>query len=162
MAALFESLLFPTAIWTQIIFSVVGVYWFFLATGTTMSLMGMIGILILIGVVVNNGIVLIDHVNQLRADGLTREDAIIQGATHRMRPILMTASTTILSLVPLSIVKTEVGGQGGPPYFPMARAIVGGLTFSTLITLLLLPTIYVLLDDAREWTRRVQATARRV
>ena len=162
MAALFESLLFPTAIWTQIIFSIVGVYWFFLATGTTMSIMGMIGILILIGVVVNNGIVLIDHVNQLRTDGLAREDAIIQGATHRMRPILMTASTTILSLVPLSIVKTQVGGQGGPPYFPMARAIVGGLTFSTLITLLLLPTIYVLLDDAREWTRRVRATARKV
>jgi len=161
MAALFESLLFPTAIWTQILFSIVGVYWFFLATGTTMSIMGMIGILILIGVVVNNGIVLIDHVNQLRDQGLPRERALVEGAAHRMRPILMTAGTTILSLVPLSIAKTEIGGQGGPPYFPMARAIVGGLTFATLITLLFLPTIYVLLDDAREWTRRIRATARR-
>jgi HAE1 family hydrophobic/amphiphilic exporter-1 len=161
MAALFESLLFPTAIWTQIVFSVIGVFWFFLATGTTMSLMGMIGILILIGVVVNNGIVLIDHVNQLRAEGLARHDAIVQGAAHRMRPILMTASTTILSLVPLSVVKTQVGGQGGPPYFPMARAIVGGLSFSTIVTLLFLPTIYGLLDDARQWTRTVRGAARR-
>jgi HAE1 family hydrophobic/amphiphilic exporter-1 len=161
MAALFESLLFPAAIWTQIIFAVVGVFWFFLATHTTMSLMGMIGILILIGVVVNNGIVLIDHVNHLREHGLSRDQAILEGAKHRMRPILMTASTTILSLVPLSVVKTQVGGQGGPPYFPMARAIVGGLTFSTLVTLLLLPTIYILLDDARSWTRRVRSAARR-
>lgn len=158
MASLFESLLFPAAIWTQIIFSVVGVYWFFLFTGTTMSIMGMIGILILIGVVVNNGIVLIDHVNQLRAKGLSRHEAIIQGGRDRLRPILMTAGTTVLSLVPLSIVKTQIGGGGGPPYFPMARAIVGGLTFSTVITLLILPTIYVLLDDLRNWARRIVRT----
>jgi len=158
MASLFESLLFPAAIWTQIIFSVVGVYWFFLFTGTTMSIMGMIGILILIGVVVNNGIVLIDHVNQLRAKGLSRHEAIIQGGRDRLRPILMTAGTTVLSLVPLSIVNTQIGGNG-PPYFPMARAIVGGLTFSTVITLLILPTIYVLLDDLRNWARRIVRTA---
>ena len=73
----------------------------------------------------------------------------------------MTASTTVLNLVPLAVIKTSIGGSGGPPYFPMARAIVGGLTFSTLVTLLLLPTIYTLLDDAREWTRRVRAAAAR-
>ena len=161
MAALFESLLFPAAIWTQIIFSVVGVFWFFLVTRTTMSIMGMIGILILIGVVVNNGIVLVDHINHLRASGLPREEAILQAGKNRMRPILMTAGTTVLNLVPLAVIKASIGGQGGPPYFPMARAIVGGLTFSTIVTLLLLPTIYILLDDAREWTRRVRASARR-
>lgn len=161
MAALFESLLFPAAIWTQILFAVVGVFWFFLATGTTMSLMGMIGILILIGVVVNNGIVLVDHINQLRSTGLDRESAILQAGRDRMRPILMTASTTILNLVPLSIIKTSIGGSGGPPYFPMARAIVGGLAFSTVVTLLLLPTIYILLDDAAAWSRRIRAAARR-
>ncbi|MBN1162959.1 MAG: efflux RND transporter permease subunit [Candidatus Krumholzibacteriota bacterium] len=155
MAALFESLIFPAAIWTQIIFAVVGVYWFFLATGTEMSIMGMIGILILIGVVVNNGIVLIDHVNQLRLGGLSRNDAIMQAGRDRLRPILMTAGTTVLSLVPLCVVTTAIGGSGGPPYFPMARAIVGGLTFSTVITLLVLPTIYILLDDLRNWSRRV-------
>ncbi len=154
MASLFESLLFPAAIWTQIIFAVVGVYWFFLITGTDMTIMGMIGILILIGVVVNNGIVLIDHVIRLRARGLKRHDAMIQAGRDRMRPILMTAGTTILSLVPLSIVKTQIGG-GGPPYFPMARAIVGGLTFATMITLFILPTIYLLLDDLRNWAGRI-------
>ena len=66
----------------------------------------------------------------------------------------MTAGTTVLSLVPLCVVRTQIGGDG-PPYFPMARAIVGGLTFSTMITLLVLPTIYSLLDDLRNWSRRV-------
>ncbi len=160
MAALFESLLFPAAIWTQILFSIVGVYWFFLVTGTTMSIMGMIGILILIGVVVNNGIVLIDHVNQLRGRGLDRYDAIVQAGRDRLRPILMTAGTTVLSLIPLCIVRTQIGGEGGPPYFPMARAIVGGLSFCTVITLLVLPTIYTLLDDLRDWARRIVSQAR--
>lgn len=159
MASLFESLLFPAAIWTQILFAVVGVYWFFFATRTTMTMMGMIGILILIGVVVNNGIVLVDHINRLREDGLPRAKAIEQAGKDRMRPILMTAATTVLNLLPLSVIKTSIGGSGGPPYFPMARAIVGGLTLSTLVTLLLLPTIYILLDDAREWARRIRAAA---
>lgn len=154
MAALFESLLFPAAIWTQIIFAVVGVFWFFMITGTQMTIMGMIGILILIGVVVNNGIVLIDYVNQLRARGLSRRDALVEAGAARMRPILMTAGTTILSLVPLCIVTAQIGGDG-PPYFPMARAIVGGLAFSTAVTLLILPTVYVLLDDLRTWAGRI-------
>ena len=159
MASLFESLIFPAAIWTQIIFAIVGVYWFFLITGTPMSIMGMIGILILIGVVVNNGIVLIDYVNQLRANGLERHQAIIQAGRDRLRPIIMTAGTTVLSLVPLCIVTTQIGGNG-PPYFPMARSIVGGLTFSTLVTLLILPTIYVILDDLRNWAKRIVSLAK--
>lgn len=159
MASLFESLVFPAAIWSQIIFAIIGVFWFFMITDTTMSVMGMIGILILIGVVVNNGIVLIDHINQLRAKGLSRSEAILQGGRDRLRPILMTAGTTILSLVPLCIVTTQIGGNG-PPYYPMARAIVGGLTFSTVISLVILPTIYVLLDDLRNWSRVVLRNAR--
>jgi HAE1 family hydrophobic/amphiphilic exporter-1 len=159
MAALFESLIFPTAIWTQILFAIVGVYWFFLVTGTDMTLMGMIGILILIGVVVNNGIVLVDHINQLRARGIKRRDAIMQAGRDRLRPIVMTAGTTILSLVPLCVVTTQIGGDG-PPYFPMARAIVGGLTFSTLITLLVLPTIYVMLDDLRNFSKKIVRRSR--
>ena len=158
MASLFESLIFPAIIWTQILFAVVGVYWFFLFTGTAMSIMGMIGILILIGVVVNNGIVLVDRINQLRAEGVDRVEAIIQAGKDRLRPILMTAGTTVLSLVPLCVVTTQIGGYG-PPYFPMARAIVGGLTFSTIVTLLILPTIYVMLDDLRNWARRVVGMA---
>ncbi len=159
MAALFESLVFPAAIWSSILFAIIGVWWFFLMTGTTFSLMAWIGVLILMGVVVNNGIVLIDHVNQLRGQGLKREDAIAQAGFERLRPILMTAATTVLGLVPLSLSNTQIGGEG-PPYYPMARAIVGGLTFSTVVTLLILPTIYIMLDDMRVWARRVIRLAR--
>lgn len=154
MAALFESLVFPAGIWSSILFSVVGVYWFFLATGTTMSVMGMIGILVLIGVVVNNGIVLIDHILHLRNNGMARDAAILQAGRDRLRPIIMTAATTVFSLLPLTMVTTQIGG-GGPPYFPMARAIVGGLAFSTIVTLLILPTIYILLDNFRNWVRNI-------
>jgi HAE1 family hydrophobic/amphiphilic exporter-1 len=159
MASLFESLAFPGAIWTSIIFAIVGVWWFFLITGTTFDLMAWIGVLILIGVVVNNGIVLIDHINQLRNRGLNRYEAILQAGGNRIRPILMTAGTTILSLIPLCFTRVQIGG-GGPPYYPMARAIVGGLAFSTLVTLIILPEIYLLLDDFRSWSRRVLRTAK--
>jgi HAE1 family hydrophobic/amphiphilic exporter-1 len=121
--------------------------------------MAWIGVLILIGVVVNNGIVLIDHINQLRARGIGRYEAIVQAGGNRIRPILMTAGTTILSLIPLCFTTIEIGGNG-PPYYPMARAIVGGLAFSTLVTLIILPTIYVLLDDFRRWAMHVVRSAK--
>jgi hydrophobic/amphiphilic exporter-1 (mainly G- bacteria), HAE1 family len=159
MAALFESLLHPAAILSGIVFSIFGVFWFFLISGTSFGIMAMIGILILMGVVVNNGIVMIDHINQLRRAGESRYSAVVQGATHRLRPILMTMSTTILGLVPLAIGNTTIGGNG-PPYFPMARAIIGGLAFSTVISLLVLPTIYILLDDLGFWSSKVMAAAR--
>jgi len=150
LAAQFESLIYPVGMICTIMFSVIGVYWFFLLTGTTFTLMAMIGILILIGVVVNNGIVLIDHVNQLRLQGLPRDEALIKACRERMRPILMTVGTTVLGLTPLCIGTTQIGGDG-PPYFPMARAIVGGLLFSTFVSLVLLPTIYTWLDVIRHW-----------
>ncbi|HLF30079.1 MAG TPA: efflux RND transporter permease subunit [Xanthomonadales bacterium] len=150
LAAQFESLLYPVSMICTILFSVVGVYWFFLFTGTAFSIMSMIGILILIGVVVNNGIVLIDHVNQLRLQGLDRDEALVQAGRDRLRPILMTVGTTVLGLLPLCIGTTQMGGNG-PPYFPMARAIVGGLLFSTLVSLVFLPTIYTGLDVMRSW-----------
>jgi HAE1 family hydrophobic/amphiphilic exporter-1 len=152
MAALFESLIHPAAIWTSIVFAIIGVFWFFLATGTTFSIMAWIGVLILIGIVVNNGIVLIDHINTLRRGGLARHPAMVRAAQERMRPILMTAATTILGLIPLCLGTTQVGGDG-PAYFPMARAIVGGLAFSTAITLLILPAVYLFFDDLRVWGR---------
>ncbi|MFQ5569804.1 MAG: efflux RND transporter permease subunit [Rhodothermales bacterium] len=160
MAALFESLMHPLAIWTSIIFAIVGVFWFFLITQTTLSIMAWIGILILIGVVVNNGIVLIDHINNLRAEGLPRHEAIVQAGRERLRPIVMTAATTVLGLIPLAIGTTQIGGDG-PHYFPMARAIVGGLLFSTLVTLIILPSIYVMLDDIRAWSKRIVQAATR-
>ncbi len=154
MASLFESVLFPSSIITSIFFGIIGVFWFFFITGTTFSFMAMIGILILMGIVVNNGIVLIDHINQLRMQDYSRTEAIIKGGRDRIRPILMTAGTTVLGLIPLCIGTTQIGGDG-PPYFPMARAIVGGLTFSTVITLVILPSIYIILDDIKRWAGRI-------
>ncbi len=159
MAALFESLMHPLAIWTSIIFAIVGVFWFFLFTGTTFSIMAWIGILILIGVVVNNAIVFIDHINHHRSEGLERHEAIVVAGRERLRPILMTAATTVLGLIPLAIGNTQIGGDG-PHYYPMARAIVGGLTFSTAITLIILPSIYIMLDDVGIWSRRIVRAAK--
>ncbi|OPZ10960.1 MAG: Swarming motility protein SwrC [Alphaproteobacteria bacterium ADurb.BinA280] len=148
MAAVFESLMFPLVIVTGFGFSIFGVYWLFWLTGTTFSLMAMIGILVLMGVVVNNGIVMVEHVNELRRIGMPRDLALVQGCRDRMRPILMTMGTAILGMLPLCFGGTQLGGDG-PPYYPMARAIVGGLVFSTAISLLVLPVLYSLADRMR-------------
>jgi HAE1 family hydrophobic/amphiphilic exporter-1 len=112
-------------------------------------------------VVVNNSIVLVDHINWLRREeGVARHQAIVRAGRERFRPILMTAATTILGLIPLCIGTTQIGGDG-PAYYPMARAIVGGLAFSTFITLVILPVIYLMLDDLRRWSRRIVRVATR-
>jgi len=158
MAALFESMLFPAAIMSGVVFSALGVIWLFALTGTSFSIMASIGILVLMGVVVNNGIVMIEHINNRRREGMMRTEALVEGAKERLRPILMTMGTTILGMLPLCFSGSQLGG-GGPPYFPMARAIVGGLLFSTVVSLLFLPTIYAMLDDMRigtsSWLRRI-------
>jgi HAE1 family hydrophobic/amphiphilic exporter-1 len=146
MAAVFESLLFPAAIMSSIVFSIFGVFWLFWITGTVFTIMASIGILVLMGVVVNNGIVMVEHINTLRRSGLDRTTALVQGSRDRLRPILMTMGTAILGMVPIAISSTQMAGDG-PPYYPMARAIAGGLAFSTLVSLLFLPTIYAILDD---------------
>lgn len=150
MAALFESMLYPMAIMSSVLFSAFGVFWFFVITGTTFTIMAAIGILVLMGVVVNNGIVMVEHINNLRREGRARIDALVEGSVERLRPILMTMGTTILGMVPLCIGGTQIAGDG-PAYYPMARAIVGGLLFSTVVSLLFLPTIYALLDDLGQW-----------
>ncbi|MBT8066408.1 MAG: efflux RND transporter permease subunit [Gammaproteobacteria bacterium] len=161
MAALFESLLLPfSIILGSIVFSIFGVFLFFAATGTTFSFMAMIGIMILIGVVVNNGIVLVDHINNLRHEGMPRDEAILIAGRDRLRPILMTVATTIVGLTPLAMGTTQVGGDG-PPYYPMARAIIGGLAFSTVVSLLVVPALYVYFDGLAAWGRKVMRTARR-
>ena len=160
MAAVFESLLFPAAILSGIGFSILGVFWLFALTGTTFTIMASIGILVLMGVVVNNGIVMVEHINTLRRSGMTRTDALVQGCRDRLRPILMTMGCAILGMVPISLSTTQIAG-GGPPYYPMARAIAGGLAFSTVVTLLFLPTIYAILDDLQLATRRVLKRVRK-
>ncbi|HKU14223.1 MAG TPA: efflux RND transporter permease subunit, partial [Steroidobacteraceae bacterium] len=157
MAALFEATLLPISILSSIVFAIVGVCWFLFATVTPLTFMAMIGILILMGVVVNNGIVLVAHIAQLRATGMERTAAIVQAGRDRLRPILMTTLTTLLAMLPLAIGDAQVGGgsNGGPAYYPMARAIIGGLGFSTIVSLLIVPSLYVWLDNAARWARRV-------
>jgi HAE1 family hydrophobic/amphiphilic exporter-1 len=156
MAALFESTLYPLSIITSILFAIVGSIWFLALTGTTITMMAMIGFMILIGVVVNIGIVLIAHVIDLRESGLPRRDAILQAGRDRLRPILMTTLTTLLGMLPLAVGDAQVGGSGeAPAYYPMARAIMGGLGFSALVSLLIVPMFYVWFDDLNEWRRRV-------
>lgn len=159
MAAVFESLLFPSAIMSGVVFSVLGVFWLFWLTGTEFNVMAFIGILVLMGVVVNNGIVMIEHINNLRRGGMSRTDALVEGSRERLRPILMTMGTAILAMVPISLGQTQMAGDG-PPYFPMARAIAGGLAFSTVVSLLFLPTIYAILDDLRTGAVRGLRAAR--
>lgn len=158
MAAVFESLLFPAAIMSCVLFSIFGVYWLFWITGTEMNIMAVIGILVLMGVVVNNGIVMIEHINNLRRRGMARTDALVEGSRERLRPIMMTMGTAILAMIPIAL-NTETA-DGMPPYHPMARAIAGGLAFSTVVSLLFLPTIYAILDDMRLGTARLVRRAR--
>ena len=159
MAALFESLLLPTAVIGSLLFSLVGVFWTFLFTGTTMGIMGMIGMLVLMGIVVNNGIVLVDRINQDRQEMPNKplRELIIEASESRLRPILMTVATTVLGLLPLAMGGTQIGGDG-PSYAPMAIAIIGGLIFSSLTSLVLVPLTYWglvnLIDGWRHWRQQ--------
>ncbi|WP_294994582.1 efflux RND transporter permease subunit [uncultured Stenotrophomonas sp.] len=159
MAAVFESLLFPAAIMSGVLFSIFGVFWLFWITGTSFGIMSFIGILVLMGVVVNNGIVMIEHINNLRRSGMGRTQALVEGSRERLRPIMMTMGTAILAMVPISLTNTQMFGNG-PEYAPMARAIAGGLAFSTVVSLLFLPTIYAVLDDLRTAVTRLIRRAR--
>ncbi len=162
MASLFESTLYPLSIITSILFAIVGAIWFLALTGTAITMMAMIGFMILIGVVVNIGIVLIAHVIDLRNAGMPRQEAILRAGRDRLRPILMTVLTTLLGLLPLAIGDAQVGGSGqGPAYYPMARAIMGGLAFSAVVSLLIVPMFYVWFDDLNEWRQRVFGQAAR-
>lgn len=152
MAALFESLLLPTAVITSLLFSMTGVFWALFFAGLPMSIMSMIGMLILMGIVVNNGIVLVDRINQLINIGYNAQQAIIEACLTRVKPILMTVATTVLGLVPLAMGSTQLGGDG-PAYSPMAIAIIGGLVFSTLTSLVLVPLAYLLLLKLRYKTQ---------
>ena len=121
--------------------------------------MAFIGILVLMGVVVNNGIVMIEHINNLRRRGMSRTDALVEGSRERLRPILMTMGTAILAMVPIALTNSSTSNNM-PAYYPMARAIAGGLAFSTIVSLLFLPTIYAMLDDLRHGSARLVQRAR--
>jgi HAE1 family hydrophobic/amphiphilic exporter-1 len=128
-------------------------------TRTTITLMAFIGVQILIGVVVNIGIVLVAHINELRSAGMERMAAIVQAGRDRLRPILMTTLTASLGLLPLAAGDASLAvGGGGPSYAPMARSIMGGLLAGAVMSLFVVPAFYVWIDNGAE---RIRNFARR-
>ena len=143
---LFESWILPMAIVTTIPMAIVGALWGLYITDTAMDTLALVGMIVLVGVVVNNGIVLVDLITQLRREGLDRVEAVVSAGERRLRPILMTALTTIFGLLPMALGSSSFIGM---PYAPMGRTVIGGLVASTLLTLLFVPLLYTLLDDLR-------------
>lgn len=161
MASLFESLIHPLTIMLAIPFSFIGVALGLYALSIPLDNNGMLGLLILCGIVVNNGIVLIDHINHYRREGMDRRQAILLGGQHRMRPILMTAFSTILNLMPMVLPMVYGAAEGfAQQWGPVGLVVVCGLATSTLLTLVLAPTLYSLLDDLGLWLRRVVHASR--
>jgi HAE1 family hydrophobic/amphiphilic exporter-1 len=152
MGILFESFVLPLSVIIAIPFSFVGAYWMLYITDTPLDLMSRIGFIILIGVVVNNSIVLIDLVNRLRKEGYARFDALMEAGYKRFRPILMTAFTTIGGLIPMAVGNAKMIGMS---YSPMGRTIIGGLIFSTFVSLVAVPWAYTIFDDMRNYFKRI-------
>lgn len=138
MASQFENFLHPFVIMFTIPLAIIGVIFGLLISGKPVSLPALIGVIILAGIAVNNGIVMIDYINQLIRKGLDKREAIIRGAVTRLRPVLLTALTTILGMLPMAVA----GGSGAEFRSPMAVAVVGGLTATTLLTLFIIPIVY--------------------
>lgn len=160
MSALFESFVQPFTIMFSIPFALIGVGIVLKLTSQPLDNMANMGLIILVGVVVNNAIVLIAHINHLRWQGMPRDEAIVVGGTHRLRPILMTALTTVLGLFPMvaplifpGVLGTLEGRAG--MWAPVGLVIIAGLTTSTFLTLVIIPTIYSLVDDCARFFEKV-------
>ncbi|GGR66038.1 MULTISPECIES: efflux RND transporter permease subunit [Streptomyces] len=158
LVATFRSLAQPLILLVSVPFAATGAIGLLVATGTPMGVPAMIGMLMLIGIVVTNAIVLIDLINQYRAQGHGVVDAVIEGGRHRLRPILMTALATIFALLPMAL---GVTGEGGFIAQPLAVVVIGGLITSTLLTLLLVPTLYAMLELRKERRAKKRAAKRR-
>ena len=146
MASQFESLIHPLVILFTIPLALVGAVIALFITGTTVNVVAFIGVIMLAGIVVNNAIVLVDLINQLRAKGVEKTEAIMEAGRERLRPILMTTLTTALGLLPMAIGF----GEGAEMRTPMAITVIGGLLVSTLLTLVVIPVVYSLLDR-KKW-----------
>ncbi|MCA9743337.1 MAG: efflux RND transporter permease subunit [Deferribacteres bacterium] len=162
MASLFESFVHPFTILFSVPFALIGVVFFFSITGTTLTNMSYMGIIVVCGLVVNNGIILIDAINKRRRDGMSRAEAIRIGGRNRLRPILMTTLTTIIGLMPIVLPVLFPGFLGAPEgssnmYVPVGIAVVGGLLTSTPLTLFIMPILYVIIDEIALWFAKVTA-----
>ncbi len=161
MAAQFESYTYPGIIMTSLLFAFSGVFIILYLTGHTLNVMSMIGAIMLIGIVVKNGIVLIDYISLNRERGMSIRRSVILGGESRLRPVVMTTLTTVLGMVPMAVGT----GQGAEMWRPMGTAVIGGLTFSTVLTLLFVPVLYCVfarrdINKARRKHRRALLKAR--
>jgi HAE1 family hydrophobic/amphiphilic exporter-1 len=161
MASLFESFRDPFIVLFTIPLSVIGIVAIYLITGDTFNILTAVGLLVLVGVIVNNGIVLVDYTNTLRKRGFSLHDACVEAAGNRLRPILMTTLTTILGLVPMAFFP----GEGSEMVAPIGKTVLGGLSFGTVMTLFLMPTVYYIFNrrsderDAKAQARREEVAA---
>jgi HAE1 family hydrophobic/amphiphilic exporter-1 len=151
MASLFESVRQAIALMVALPFALAGAFWTLWLSGTDFDQPAAVGLLLLIGIVVNNGIVMIEHINSYRRQGMQRYEAMLRGGRERLRPILMTAITTLVSLVPIVVQKPDLAGVY---YYSMALVIIGGLFVSTFLTSVLLPTTTTILEDTTGWMKR--------
>jgi len=158
MAAQFESWLDPFVILFSIPFAVTGAFFALAITRTTLSVTAFLGLIILIGVVVNNAIVLVDYVKLLQSQGMERRAALITGGSRRLRPVLMTTMTTVGGMFPLALAT----GRGAEMWGPMGRTALGGLVMSTVVTLILVPVAYSVADGLRDWVTKRRGVEGRI
>ncbi|MGH9627583.1 MAG: efflux RND transporter permease subunit, partial [Bryobacteraceae bacterium] len=153
MASQFESFIHPFIILFSVPLGLVGVIFALFLTGTNFNVMVFLGVIILAGIVVNNAIILIDYTNQLREQGMAKREALKHAGEVRLRPIMMTTLTTVLGLIPMAIG----WGEGAEIRAPMAITVIGGLSLSTLLTLVFIPVVYDIMDRKRYAADRVTA-----
>ena len=155
MASQFESLIHPFTIILTVPLAAVGTVFLFFLMGQSLNIMALIGLVMLIGIAVNDSIILVDAINQLKRGGMSRKEAIIQAGHQRIRPIIMTSLTTILALLPLTIGF----GESASLRAPMALAVIGGLVTSTILTLIVIACVYDVLDRFKAWLIPAKKTA---
>ena len=151
LASQFESLIHPLTVMLSVPLAIVGALGLLALTGMTLNIFSMIGMIMLMGLVTKNAILLVDYTNLLRRRGMSKTDALLRAGPVRLRPILMTALSTIAGMIPVAIGL----GAGSETRSPMATAIVGGLVTSTILTLVVIPVVYSLMDDLAVRLRRI-------
>lgn len=157
LASQFESFMQPIAIMLSLPLSLVGVLLALVITGSTLNMMSMIGVIMLMGLVVKNAILLVDHANERRAHGSERFEALVEAGSVRLRPIIMTTLAMVAGMTPVALGL----GEGGGFRSPMARAVIGGLITSTMLTLIVVPVAYTYLDDIGSWVKHRLVSAER-
>jgi HAE1 family hydrophobic/amphiphilic exporter-1 len=150
LASQFESFVHPLTVLLSVPLSAIGIILALFLTGRSFGLTAFVGLLMLVGIVVKNGILLVDYTNVLRGRGYPRDEAVLTAGPTRLRPILMTASAAVLGMLPLAIGI----GKGSETQAPMATAVIGGLTTSTILTLFIVPTVYTIFDDLARFFRK--------